>query len=127
MTPTIETPVPTSEECVRASLELLREAQALERGPGGLGSSARAQAAVVLAKAQVWATLATAPQPLEAIASAAFDSFQIGNTAGPSVVLPEMPLLICPHGYAAKQELEEGDGTTSSKLKYSWTDCEICP
>jgi hypothetical protein len=125
MTPTIETPVPTSEECIRASLELLREAQALERGPSNLGSSARAQSAVLVAKAQVWATLATAPQPLEPVQYATLES---GPPTWLNAKLPEMPVLICPHGYAAKLELQEGEGEGQlGGLKYTWVDCETCP
>lgn len=51
--------------------------------------------AVTVAKAQVWATLATVPEPLEEVHGQLIES----PAHGP--VIP-IPVLICPHGMQAK-------------------------
>jgi len=107
--------MPSSQECKAEAVRLMRELD-------GRRLDARA-AQISLLGAQVWATLATVPEPLEPIEhTAVLDSLQ------PQFTVPAFPVLICPHGYQAKIEVDEGagDGQVNS-LTYRWSDCEICP
>lgn len=84
-----------------------------------------------LAEAQVWATLATVPEPLEvqyatAELISAPEPQKIVLTNG-SVDIP-FPVLTCPHGYQARIDTIEAEGRPV-QLRYSWADCPnpSCP
>lgn len=72
----------------------------------------------IVAEAQVWATLATVPEPLEEIHGQLLES-----TAGPVIPIPK---LMCPHGMEAKVISNVDDPDSA---RYTWSrDCtQGCP
>lgn len=124
---TVENPMPNSQKCKfrslnrLATLAKLKEEIAAKRAAS---SEQRWRLALLLDEAQVWATLATVPEPLEELAATELISAPtIGAT---------FPTLICPHGYHAKlvpASEEEVDGVNfPTNLRYTFSpDCGTCP
>lgn len=105
----------SSQECKRQALLLMSQLQ-------GRQMDAR-EAQISLAGAQVWATLATVPEPLETLTATA--ELVSAPTLG-----AQFPTLTCPHGTRAHllpQSSEEVDEVSfPTNLKYVFVDCVQC-
>jgi len=107
----------TSRECRDRAAGLLAQAEEYE--------VTGEREALCVAKAQVWATLALVPEPLEEVH---------GQLIGPpSSLSARFPTLVCPHGMQAQlvpMDTEEIDGIDfPTGLRYTWQpDCtQGCP
>lgn len=106
----------TPQECKQYAMQLVSKAWTLPE------HTVREDRANMLAEAQIWATLATVPEPPEE------EITDLDPVVGQLLLQqPELPNLICPHGYAARLSRNTAALGERPMLKYSWTDCEICP
>lgn len=106
--------MPDSQECKRRAIRALARSEELDQD-NVLGLQ------LLFQVAQVWATLATAPEPVEYSTAELISAPALGA---------QFPTLVCPHGMVARliplgsEKVDGVDFPTS--LRYSWTDCEIC-
>lgn len=122
---TVREPTPSAQACKRRAVELLHQRSEFERSrlEKRMSSDDRYYSLGLLDEAQVWATLATVPEPLEGlIAIAPTSQLVFGDN------LPPLPVLTCPHGYQARVDTIEAEGRPV-QLRYSWNDCPnpSCP
>jgi hypothetical protein len=94
----------SSQECKRQALLLMSQLE-------GRQMDAR-EAQISLIGAQVWATLATVPEPLEEVHGQLLESTE-----------PPLPELTCPHGHTAELITDR----EVSHIRYTFTGCEVCP
>lgn len=94
---------PNAQECKARAIRAMERLQEVGRDANALS--------LVLQTAQVWATLALVPEPLEEVHGQVLDS------------TPSFPVLACPHGMQARID------TTGENLRYTWQpDCaQGCP
>lgn len=97
--------MPDAQECKRRAVRAMTEASN--------STISAEQMRDWYAEAQVWATLATVPEPLEEL---------IGTATAP------LPALVCPHGYQARIDTIEAEGRPVQH-RYTWSDCKnpSCP
>lgn len=111
----------TPQRCKEAALTCLRNHAEFGRSrlEKRWSSDDRWHAAMLLDEAQVWATLATVPEPLEELTST------VELAAGDRI--PELPNLVCPHRFVARLSSNVAHPGERPRLRYSFTDCESCP
>jgi hypothetical protein len=108
----MSTEMPSPQECKAKAIILIRDSSNLHD---------LTEQSVMVQAAQVWATLATVPEPLEELTAVA--PTWVG---GPTIEQP--PVLVCPHGYQARIDTIEAEGRPV-QLRYTWHDCPSpsCP
>lgn len=108
----------TAQECKQYAMQLTARAWTIPQDDFE-------QRANLLAEAQVWATLATVPEPLEEEEEE--EVVDLDPVVSQLLLQqPELPNLICPHGYQAQIDTIEAEGRPV-QLRYRWSDCETCP
>jgi len=114
-------PMPDAQGCKERAIGTLRQFEKIDRDAEGAVYALQLLGQV----AQVWATLATVPEPLEEVH---------GQLIGPpSSLSARFPTLVCPHGMQAQlvpMDTEEIDGIDfPTGLRYTWQpDCtQGCP
>jgi hypothetical protein len=102
---------PNAQECKARAIRAMERLQEVGRDANALS--------LVLQTAQVWATLATVPEPLEIVS---------GELMVDKTPVPEFPVLTCPHGYQAMIITIEAEGQPV-QLRYTWNTCPSasCP
>lgn len=124
---TTENPLPDPQKCKLRALNRLHQLNELKREclEKRWSSNHRWEAAQLLDEAQVWATLATVPEPLETLTATA----ELVSAPTLGAVFPK---LVCPHGYHARlvplstEEIDEVNFPTTLHYTFS-PDCETCP
>lgn len=116
--------IPSASQCKKRAVRLLCERSEFERSrlEKRMSSDDRYYSLGMLDEAQIWATLATVPEPVEYSTAELISAPALGA---------QFPTLVCPHGMVARlipMGSEKVDGVDfPTSLRYSWTDCEICP
>lgn len=109
---------PDAQECRRRALWAMSEAKN--------STISAEQFRDWLAEAQVWATLATVPEPLDEIHGQILDSAEPSRAQLISEAFHALPLVTCPHGYAARASLiREPD--KEPEIYFTWRVDGGCP
>ena len=115
--------MPSAQECKAKAVQLLHQRAGFERSrrEKRMSSEDRYYSLGMLDEAQVWATLATVPEPLEALE--VHGQLIESSTAGPIIPIPK---LMCPHGMQARIVTSVDDPDSA---RYTWQpDCpQGCP
>lgn len=119
----------TPEACKRRAVDLMTDAARLVSERGNLDGHSRPQHDSIVAKAQVWATLATVPEPLDEIHGQLIEAERDAQFIILGDRVPDLPNLICPHGFAARLSANQAPAGERPRLVYTWAaDCPSgCP
>lgn len=109
--------IPNTQEC---KLRALRAMENL----GSVGRDANALS-LLLQTAQVWATLATVPEPLEPVYATLESTIEQPQVSLTFADLPRLPVVRCPHGVTVAIIPHDADG--QEHLRYTFALCEDCP
>lgn len=91
------TEMPDAQECKARAIRAMERLQGVGRDVNALS--------LLLQTAQVWATLATVPEPLEEVHGQIIDSPEPSREQLITAAFHALPLIQCPHGYAARASL----------------------
>lgn len=112
----------TSAACKRRAAELMAHAEAPYDKRAGIPGAE--SSSFLVAKAQVWATLATVPEPPEPVYATLDSTLERPQIALTFNDLPRLPVVRCPHGVTAAIIPDDAGGQES--LRYTFALCEEC-